>query len=358
MRRGCHAPRGLLGCVVAVAAGAVAACDVPTSPPEWETTWVVPGDSIRLAVASLLPSAVTVNEDSSAFVLALDGTDFPQTLGELCAACQTLDGTTAPKPAFTSSFSSSVDLPFDVVVASLAAGSMRLRLTNGFNFDPVRPGGAEQGIIRVTILHGTAVVAADSVDGRLESFAPGTVKELDLGVSPVVLLGPVQVDVEMISPAGAAVAIDASQVLGAELLPGTLEVSEVQITVSDKSVDIDGASMDLTDVDEAAIDRLRSGAFRLGIQNPFTVEGELDLRIVAPGTELTRTVPIALGESEPRVAFTGDEIRAILGNEVEVGGTATVSAPSGVLTVTPSQVLVVDAALEVVVVPLEGEDDA
>src|SRR5581483_9237204 len=58
-----HIRTGL--CLVTLAS--LAACDVPTGLPKYDTEWNVPGKSTSISVNSLLPSGVSATSDNSAF---------------------------------------------------------------------------------------------------------------------------------------------------------------------------------------------------------------------------------------------------------------------------------------------------
>ncbi|HEX6938550.1 MAG TPA: hypothetical protein VF158_04000 [Longimicrobiales bacterium] len=339
--------------LVMVCAWFAAACDVPTSPPEWETTWVVPGETVTIGVGSLLPDPLTVAGDRSAFLLDLDPTGVDRTLGEVCDACRPLDGTTAAKPAFSATFGSATDLPADVVSASVASGTVEIRITNGFNFDPVRPGGGATGTIVVVVTNGGRVIATDTIDGATEGFPAGSVRTLVLDFAPGVVAGSIAVDVSIDSPAGDPVPIDIDQVIDVTATPGDVRLTQAEVAVADRVVEVEAAELDLEGVDDEVRDRIHGGAFRLAIANPFAVEGIVELTFATPAATFEKAVALAQGESAPRVAFTRDELRALAGRVVTFGGTGTVTAPSGTVTVTPSQTVTIDAELELVLGPKE-----
>lgn len=339
--------------LVMACAWLAAGCDVPTSPPEWETTWVVPGETVTIDVESLLPDAVTVAGDRSAFVLDLDPTGVDRTLGQVCDACRALDGMTAPKPAFSATFGSAVDLPADVISASVASGTVEIRITNGFNFDPVRPGGDATGTIVVVVTNGGRVLGTDTIDGATESFPSGSVRTLTLDLAPGAVAGSIAVDLSVESPAGDPVAIDVDQVVDVTATPGDIRLAQAEVAVVDRAVEVEAGELDLEGVDDAMRDRIHGGAFRLAIANPFAVEGVVELTLASPEATLEKAVPLAQGESAPRVVFDGDELRALAGHVVTFGGGGTVTAPSGTVTVMPSQALTIDAELELVLGPKE-----
>lgn len=340
--------------LLATASLALAACDLPTEAPKWETTWVVPAESTTMAVSSLLPSSVTVTPDESAFVLSVGGTSFTNSLGDVCSSCQALDGTTAPKPAFAATVGSGVALPEDVLSAALSSGSITVELTNGFNFDPIRPSGTARGSIKVTVTAGSAVLAEQTIDGVAEPFPANTTKSVALNFAPATLTDSIKVAVALDSPAGDPVEIDTDLAFTAEATPGDLTVSEAEVMLASRTVQLDQVDLGLESVDQNLADRARSGALRLEISNPFAVSGELTMQITGPGTTISKALPIAAGSSAPRIEFSGTELRSILGESgVTLGASGTVSAPSGSITIQPSQLLVITSKLELVLGPEE-----
>lgn len=339
---------------IAAGFGFLCACEVPTSPPEWETTWVIPGDSLEMPVGSLLPPAVAVADGGGAFVVAFGATVFGRALGQICAVCQALDGTTAPKPAFAATFGSTIPLPADVVSASLVGGTIDVRITNEFDFDPIHPGTAADGKLRLTVRHGGATLAVDSLDAAQGDRLPaGTTRTLALDLVAGTVAGPLEVEVYVESPTGDPAPIDASARLETSAVPGAVFVDEAEVVAADKSVEVVPVELGLADVDGELNRRIRGGALRLTLENPFAVEGSIDLRLTTLAADILKTIPLATGGSELRVEFTAAELRSIVGHTVTFGGMGTVTAPSGTVVVTPSQKLVGEARLELTLGPKE-----
>lgn len=94
--------------------GALLSCDIPTDAPESHQRWILPGEETRVGVEDLLPDAVTVTPDGSAFAVKVDPLSFEESLGDLCAPCVPLNGLMASKPAFQNAFQDTAPLPGDV----------------------------------------------------------------------------------------------------------------------------------------------------------------------------------------------------------------------------------------------------
>ena len=82
--------------------------------------------------------------------------------------------------------------------------------------------------------------------------------------------------------------------------------------------------------------------------NPFGVALTGQIRVSYPGGEIAKPVTIAAaGTSRVSIPFTGDELRAFLGTTpVLLSGFGTVSANAGAITVTPQQVVEIEAKIQ------------
>jgi hypothetical protein len=122
------------------------------------------------------------------------------------------------------------------------------------------------------------------------------------------------------------------------------------VRVTDEPLATSAVQLDLGEVDEAVSDRVRSGAVRLRIENPFEVAGTFTLRLAAPGTTIARTLEVAPGTSQARLELTGDEIRSLLGrSDVELSVTGRASSPAAGTAVEPGDEIEVSVRLELVV---------
>ena len=326
-----------------------AACDIPTGLPKWDTTWVVQSEGTTLSVGQLLPSSVQLN--NNAFTLTLSPSNFNTTLGARCGSCAALNGLTGPKPAFTGSFNTSIALPSDVVGAALTSGSVNLVLTNNFNFDPIAPAGAvTAGSITITIKSGTTTLGTAVISGSNTTFAPGTTRPVGISLSGAIS-GPIDVTVTVDSPAGSAPATpyNTSATLAATATPTGLSVSSATVRVQSRNVTATQTTIDLSGVDTSISDHVASGSLLLAINNPFNVTGNLTLTISGTsGGNIQKQIALASGQSNLEVAFTGAELRSMLGRKVTLSINGPVSAASNV-TVTPSQTLSVTSKIRLVI---------
>ena len=328
---------------VALAVLCIAACDIPTAPPKWDSTFVVQGEGTTLSVGQLLPASVTLANNS--FALSLSPSTFSQNLGALCTACVALNGTTAPKPAFTGNMSTTIGLPADVVSAVLTSGTVNLNIANGLSFDPVRPSASATGSIVITITSGSSTLGSTTVTTPLPAGA-STQASVPLAGA---IGGPLSVAVVVNSPAGDATQINTASNLTVTATPSNLRASSASVRVQNRNVNAAQVSLDVGNIDDVVIENLKEGAFILTINNPFNVTGNLTLTVMTGPTVITKQLALAAGTSTVEVAFSQSELRQILGKS---GVTMRISGPvtsANNVTMTPTQVLSVSSKLKLVV---------
>lgn len=324
-----------------------AGCDFPTGLPKWDTQWLVPVRSTSFTVAQLLPTTVTTTADNSAFVVAVAPITIARSLATLCSACVAANGQVVAKPAFTTTVSDTLRLPADVAAATLAGGTVTVSITNGLNFDPIRPSATQRGSLTLTLTSGSATVGTLTLNGATDALAPSstTTRSVTLAAG-VPIAGRIAAVLAVSSPAGDPVRIDAGESFSVTVTPQTVRVSDVTVAVSGKSVAIQPVELKVNDIDQSLIDRVRAGALVLNIVNPFGVTGTLNLTIAGPGVTIRKQVQLGTGATTQRVPFTTDEIKSILGRSgVTFAATGPVSSAQPVK-VTPSQAVQVNAQLE------------
>lgn len=335
--------RALLVGLTAVAA-LVAGCDYPSAVPTWNTSWELPADSLELPVDSLLPAAVRVSADRQAFLLSVDPVSFARSLGEVCSSCGAAQGQTVPKPAFTLEANGASRLPSDVASASLQSGSLTVRLTNGFGFDPLRPGATARGTMTLVVSSRGQVIATDTIRGTVQSFPTGTALTRQLALLAATVQDSVEVRVTLDSPAGDPVVVDTAQRLAITATVDTARVTGVLVRTAGLDVAFDDATLDVQDIDAAMRDRARDGALAFTIANGFDAEGTFDLTVAtASGARIVKPgLRILAGASTLTVSFTEAEIARILdGSAVTLSLRGTVRGLNvgDVMAVTPDDVL-------------------
>lgn len=330
-----------------VVAGLVA-CDIPTESPRWEQTWVVPGASVTISVADLLPVDVALSEDRTAFRATTTPLEMSQTLAGMCPACGPLDGQVSPKPEFTATLRSTATLPADVVTAMLAGGALDAVLEHSLGFDPLRPSAdaSQRGHLVVEVASDGAVVALDSISGHDTAFPAGTPLIPSLPVAAVAVANDLEVEVRIWSPSGDPVRITTSDTLGFMMAESVVDISEATIRATTLTIPPTATPLDF-DIDEELIERVETGAVRVVIANPFDVAGTLNVRFDMAAEAVERDITMQPGEFAQRLEYTGDELRTILGSPaVDLITSGTVGAVTGTLTITPAQEMMVDIRFE------------
>ena len=342
-----------------LAALAVVACDYPTEPPMWEQTWVVPGEDIVVGVADVLPAGVGLTAAGDAFEATIDGMSVTLTLGDMCTNCAALNGLTMPKPSFEHTFTTTLSLPASVQSATTTGDAFSVSATHDLSFDPIRPGAAsERGFLIIEVSSDGAVVARDSISGDDVAFPAGVALERTLPIGSVDVTDPLDVRVVIHSPVGDETEIDTSEALTVELQPAVVTFSEATVAVDEIVVDAAAAELDLSGVDVELSDRIQSGGLALDIDNPFGLEGTIDLAFDLGSSTLEKSVVLVPGASSVSVVFTAAELQAILeAGIVDVRAIGTLGAPTGVITVRPGQAMVMESLLEVVIL-VGGRRDA
>lgn len=349
---------GRLACLCGV--GFLSGCDIPTDAPKLEQDWIFPLTETTVDVGQLLPPDVSLNQDSTAFTVAMDPIAFQEDLGSLCGVCSGLDGSTVPKPGFTGTFHKNVFLPDDVESAQVQAGRVVVEARNNLSFDPLRPPGGERGSLTLALRDGGPtgpVLRQIVVHGEDTSFGPGTTLTRELEYSGPV--GPtLSATVTIDSPAGGLepenwVLIDLDDGISVTLVPEVLEAASAVIDVGGNVLDFGTTDLDVGNISQEMVDRVASGSFELEIGNPWAAGGILKLTVTGPTMSdpvvLTASVP-ATSTSTVEVDLTQAELQAFLGEPGVVAvGQGTVSQDAGSVTLTPGQVMTVDTRLHLII---------
>ena len=347
------------------------ACDMPTKLPSWDQTWLIPGDSTTVSVSELLPSTgeVSVSTLNGQKVFALNvasPANFTRSLGQVCSACAAANGATVPKPAFTLVDSTSTTLPNNLVAATVIAGGFDYTITNGFSFDPIKPSaaGAPYGYFVIRIMNGTTLVGQDSVNGASVAMGKNgaTLQRsvpLNLGGGSLTVssASPLKVYLTLNSPAGDPVTINTSQSFSVSITPSGIAASQAQVNVTNQTVNAAQTTIDLSSVSDAAlINRVQGGTLHLTIDSPFGVQGTLTATFGVPGGQpIVKSIPLTTAaQQSPDVSLTATELRSLLGHTANLSVSGTVNAPSGSVTITPTQVLKVNSTFEIVLSTTES----
>lgn len=339
-------PRG----IILLAGLGLVACDIPTEPPRWEQTWVLPAERLAISVAELVPPTVDLAEDGTVFRFTTSPVAVAATLAEMCGPCVQLDGTTVTKPEFTATLSAVSPLPEDLLAAMLAGGQVELVLEHNLAFDPLRPSAdpSRRGYLLLSVTSDGALVADDSISGDDTAFPAGTPLTASLPIQAVAVAGALELEIRIHSPEGDATRIGASDTLGVTMPATVVDVSEVTVRVADLELGATTTALDFA-VDDWMLDRIRRGALRFQVQNPFDLTGTLEIRLDTGSRTIERTVSVEPGDFSRRIDLSGAELLDIMGAaSVTVTTAGNLSAAGDALTVTPTQELVLEPSFEVV----------
>lgn len=337
--------RALPAFAAAVALLATAGCDLPTVAPIVEQRWIVPGETSRIAVATLLPAGVSILSDSSGFTVNADMATVARPLSADCALCVIGNGFTGLKPAMVVNASMTTQLASDISSATLTSGSIALSITNNYTFDPLRPNGSVGpfGTAVITVSSGINVLGTLTLDGSAHAIAANGGK-LDVSIPLVGGISggtPVSVSMSVNSPQGAAVAMDASRTITANATPTNLKVANALISVAGRTL-TSTSDVDFSDVGDGIADRTQKGALLLNIDNPFAVTSTLSVRLQSEGGELiVKSVPLGTGRTSHSIEFSREELKKLFGHNVHVTISGLASASAGPVSVTPKQAVVV-----------------
>lgn len=339
----------------------LAACEVPEAP-EWDVGVAVPFSSDPVAIVDFLPAEVHTDTVAGQPVFTVDpqrdSVDFR--LGDMCPACANSSGLTIPVPGFEYFDSLDVRFPQDLFAVELASARLGMRVSNGLNFDPLRPHSDPDsaGFIALAAQDLASGVTLDSVliSGASSTFPSGTTLEQVFDVSDAVIKDGIRVVFHIFSPRDTqTVTIDPNMSAG---LGGFLE----QIRVSAVTAVVDNRALEenfIVDISESArtelADRVQSGSYELELIHNLELDGTLEVSVAGSTFDLfsgdpAREVRIGPLVLTPGLVQTGEltaeQIRLIAGfPSVQIGyralasGTRTAPGRTNLSRFTPDQAL-------------------
>ncbi len=330
----------------------LAACDFPSEAPILQQTWVVPGDSVAVNVAQILPNNISMAAGGGAFVVTVPlPAAFSTTLGALCAqpACQSGATVSAPVPAFTSSgatLTRTVTFPATVASATVTGGTVTLLVNNNLGFDPLRPNGASPayGTMTVTITNG-ATNTATNFNGATQAMPNGAVTNLSVPVPAGTYATSFSVSIAFNVPASSGnYSLAASNSISVTPSVDNLTVSQASVVVVNESINTTPSSFDMDDVDFA--DQVEGGGLILDVVNPFTASATGSLVVAAPAQGADPAVNIskpfniaATPTSTVSITLSKAELQSLVGKTgvtMSVTGNATGTGAGNTVTVTPT----------------------
>ncbi len=354
--------------VAVLGLGILAACELPSAP-RWDIGVVVPYTSDTVSALDFVPSTVSVDTVGVTPVFATqphaDSVEFR--LGGMCSLCQELDGLTVQVPSFE--FTDSLDVPFpnDLVTIHVISALLEIRVTNGLNFDPLRPDPdpVDAGYIALVARDIATGTTIDSVliGGADETMIPGETETFQIGITDMEISGGIRIVFHIVSPQdNQTVTIDTNLGTEVAVLLESLQVSSVSVVVDDRTLDEQGQTPVDQKVREELASRAQGGTFELDLQHNLDLQGVLQISIVGSPADLfsadpTREVALNQLVLTPDLAqtreLTVEQIQRIatfenvhIGYKAIASGTDTgPSGESNVARFTPEQFLLVNLRL-------------
>lgn len=327
--------------------GAVACNDLPTSAPLWNTTWILPIKADTIRVSQFLPSSV--DTAGNLFVTAVKRDSIRQSLGQMCAACGAAQGTTVAVPGFTFSLSHTDSFPSQVISITPGGGfALSYRIVDSLDFDLLRPG-AGNGTIVTTVKDSAGnVVATDSLNGATDSLPAGTAltRNIPLGSTPIG--GLVQVVATVTVPGTSPVLVDTAQYIKVVTVTDTASLAGVTVQLTNQSITADSVSVDWSNIGSDIQSKMQGAELQLTLHNPFTASGTDSVFFQKAGVDVIppKGLNFPLGVTTQQVGITQGEIQSLTAagqSAVRVTGSVSGTGPGQSVTITPSQVAIVQA---------------
>jgi len=347
--------------ILVLAALLAAACDVPTSIPNWDMIWDFPASGAKVSVNSFLPNGVTVTPNGAAFQATLNTVTLTRTLSQDCPQC--VAGSSTPKPNYSATATSNATfLPTGMTSATLVADTVFVTMVNRYQFDPINPGAGATGTMTFTVNTGSVVLGTLTLSGPTNTIpANGATTTAKIPVSGVVSSAGVSLRVDVTSPQGSTITLTntANQqftytVRAGASAQGPITASSASLSLTNQQVRPSPTEFKFN---FGSADRSDSALVFLTITNPFNVSGTLNVNFLGCGdgngnffdscpsltTLISRPVQVAAGTTSATLRFGPTGTKALLNaKQISFGGTL-----SGTATVTPSQAIAVSDRVQI-----------
>jgi hypothetical protein len=223
----------------------------------------------------------------------------------MCSLCEALNGQTVQVPTFEYNDSLDVLFPPELVTIHVINALLEIRITNGLNFDPLRPdpNPTDAGYIALVARDIATGTAIDSVfiGGANETMIPGETKTVQIGIADMEISTGVRIVLHIVSPQdGQVVTIDASMGTKVVAVLGSIQVSGVTAVVDDRTLDEQKQIEVGPQVRDALAHQAQGGRFELEVQHTLNLEGDFRASIVGSLADL----------------FSGDPARDIALNQM------------------------------------------
>jgi hypothetical protein len=181
--------------------------------------------------------------------------------------------------------------------------------------------------------------------------------KLSSGSLNIVGSKPLEVYLTLNSPSGDPVTINTSQTFTVSIVASPIAASQAQVSLSNQNINAAQTTVDLSSVNDASlVNRVQGATLHLKIASPFGVQGTLTASFSVPGAQpIVKSIPLTTAaQQSPDVTLTAAEIRSLLGHTANLSVSGSVSAPSGSVTITPTQVLKVNSTFEIILSTTES----
>lgn len=338
---------------VVLAAVLAAACDVPTSLPNWDMTWDFPASNATITVGSFLPNGVSLTPNGAAFQANVNTITLTRTLAQDCPQCTA--GVATPKPTYSATATSAATfLPAGIASALLAGDTVFVTMVNRYQFDPINPGAGATGSMMFTVTSGATTLGTLTLSGPTNTIPPnGATTTAKIPVSGTVTSAGISFRVDVTSPQGSTITLSNT---GAQQFTYTAHVgtnAQGQVAASSASLSLTNQVVRPNPTDFSfqfgSADRADSALVFVTIVNPFTVSGNLNVNFLGctdgngnyfdscqtQTTLVSRSVQVATGTTTATFKFGPVGAKALLNaKQISFGG-----ALSGTTAVTPNQVV-------------------
>jgi hypothetical protein len=334
-----------------------AACDVPTSLPNWDMTWDFPASSAKISVNSFLPNGVTLAPNGLTFQANVATVTITRTLAQDCPQCAA--GVSTPKPNYSASTTGGpATLPAGMAAATLLADTVYVTMVNRYQFDPINPGAGAAGSMTFTVTSGATVLGTLTLNGPTNTIpANGATTTAKIPVSGTVSSAGISLRVDVTSPQGSTITLTNT---GAQQFTYTARagnsaqgpLAAVSASLSLTNQVVRPSPSDFS-FNFGSADRADSAIVFVTIANPFNVSGNVNVNFLGCGdgngnffdscptlsTLLSRSVQIAAGATTTATLKFGPVgAKALLNaKQISFGGTI-----SGTTAVTPSEAVTVN----------------
>ncbi len=342
----------------------VAACDIPSAPPIFEQTWIVPADSTTVGVSAFLPSDVVVNGGGTAFVVTTPAANISSTLGAICGqpACQNPISASVPTPAFSSpggALGTTITFPDSVTALTVTGGSLQVQVTNNIGFDPLRPSGVGGPFGQIVVGITSGAVSSNTIinGSATQGMANGATTTLNIPLPTGNYASSVTVAVTLTAPAGPAANVASGNTFSLAASLVGFSVSAATVVVNLKPITTTPTEFDLEGVDVGDI--LQGGGLVLEVVNPFNATADLSVVLAAPAqgggpaVNINKDISIAASTTtNVNIILLKAELESLLGKSnvtISVTGDATGAGAGSTVSVSPGDVIKVRSKLSLTI---------